>query len=227
MEQLGEESNLNLDWNQIDTILLDLDGTLLDLNFDLEFWLEYVPKAYSQKNSINFQDAKEQIVSKINSQEGKLTWYCLDYWEEQLGLDIMKLKADISHLIQLHNHALTFLQCAKDSNKRIFLVTNAHRKGILLKMQISKIQNFFDEIISSHDFGVPKQQQKFWEALDKKIDFNKDRSIFFDDSLDVLKAASKFKIKNVVAINKPSTKIDKKIVPGFLNIENFYEVLPL
>ena len=226
MEQLGEENNISLDWNQIDTILLDLDGTILDLNFDLEFWLEYIPQVYSKKNHIDFKTAKEIIISKINSQEGKLTWYCLDYWEKQLELDIMKLKTDISHLIQVHDHALTFLQRAKDKNKRIYLVTNAHRKGIKLKMKMSKIEGFFDEIISSHDFGVPKQQQKFWKELDKQIDFNKERSIFFDDSLDVLEAAAKFKIQNVIAISKPSTKIVKKNVPGFRNIENFGEAMP-
>ena len=226
MGLLGEENNIGLDWNQIDTILLDLDGTILDLNFDLEFWLEYVPKVYSKKNNINFQTAKEIILSKINSQEGRLAWYCLDYWEKQLELDIMKLKTDISHLIQVHDHALTFLQRAKDNNKRIYLVTNAHRKGIKLKMKMSRIEGFFDEIISSHDFGVPKQQQQFWKELDKKIDFNKERSIFFDDSLDVLEAAAKFNIKNVIAISKPSTKIAKKNVPGYRNIENFCEVIP-
>ena len=150
----------------------------------------------------------------------------MDYWEKQLELDIMKLKTDISHLIQVHDHALTFLQRAKDKNKRIYLVTNAHRKGIKLKMKMSKIEGFFDEIISSHDFGVPKQQQKFWKELDKQIDFNKERSIFFDDSLDVLEAAAKFKIQNVIAISKPSTKIVKKNVPGFRNIENFGEAMP-
>ncbi len=227
MEQPGEENNLKLDWNQIDTILLDLDGTLLDLNFDLEFWLEYVPEVYSKKNNIDFQSAKEIVISKINSQEGKLTWYCLDYWEKELELDIMKLKADISHLIKVHDHALTFLQSAKENNKRIYLVTNAHRKGIKLKMKMSKIQDFFDEIISSHDFGIPKQEQKFWKDLDNQININKNRSIFFDDSLDVLEAARKFKIKNVVAISKPSTMIDKKNIPGYKNIENFNEVIPI
>ena len=227
MEQPGEENNLKLDWNQIDTILLDLDGTLLDLNFDLEFWLEYVPEVYSKKNNIDFQSAKEIVISKINSQEGKLTWYCLDYWEKELELDIIKLKADISHLIKVHDHALTFLQSAKENNKRIYLVTNAHRKGIKLKMKMSKIQDFFDEIISSHDFGIPKQEQKFWKDLDNQININKDRSIFFDDSLDVLEAARKFKIKNVVAISKPSTKFDKKNIPGYKNIENFNEVIPI
>lgn len=215
----------NVNWNKIEFILLDLDGTLLDLNFDLHFWLEYIPKVYSEKHNISFQDAKKIIVSRIESQEGKLTWYCLDFWEENLGLDIMKLKKDISYLIQVHKHVLDFLNAAKKNKKQIFLVTNAHRKGIDLKMEASGLQSYFDKIISSHDFGSPKQDQKFWIELANTIDFDKDRSIFFDDSLDVLEAASKFSIKNIVAINKPSTKLDKKNIPGFINIENFSEVM--
>lgn len=214
-----------MNWNKIESILLDLDGTLLDLNFDLHFWLEYIPKVYSEKHNISFQDAKKIIVSRIESQEGKLTWYCLDFWEENLGLDIMKLKKDISYLIQVHKHVLDFLNAAKKNKKQIFLVTNAHRKGIDLKMEASGLQSYFDKIISSHDFGSPKQDQKFWIELANTIDFDKDRSIFFDDSLDVLEAASKFSIKNIVAINKPSTKLDKKNIPGFINIENFSEVM--
>ena len=215
----------NVNWNKIESILLDLDGTLLDLNFDLHFWLEYIPKVYSEKHNISFQDAKKIIISRIESQEGKLTWYCLDFWEENLGLDIMKLKKDISYLIQVHKHVLDFLNAAKKNKKQIFLVTNAHRKGIDLKMEASGLQSYFDKIISSHDFGSPKQDQKFWIELANTIDFDKDRSIFFDDSLDVLEAASKFSIKNIVAINKPSTKLDKKNIPGFINIENFSEVM--
>ena len=34
-----------LDWTSIDTVLLDMDGTLLDLRFDNWFWQEHVPDA--------------------------------------------------------------------------------------------------------------------------------------------------------------------------------------
>ena len=228
MAHPGEENKLNsyVDWNQIDTILLDLDGTLLDLNFDLHFWLKYLPKVYSEKHNISFEDSKNIIISMLDSQEGKITWYCLDYWEEKLNFDIMKLKADIADLIQVHNHVLNFLNVARAKKKRIYLVTNAHRKGIALKMKMSKLEGYFDEIISSHDFGVIKQEQKFWEQLSTVIQFDNARTIFFDDSRDVLEAASTFKIKNVIAISKPSSMIDKKIVPGFINIESFLEVMP-
>jgi putative hydrolase of the HAD superfamily len=228
MARPGEENKLNsyVDWSQIDTILLDLDGTLLDLNFDLHFWLKYLPKVYSEKHNTSFEDSKNIIISMLDSQEGKLTWYCLDYWEEKLDFDIMKLKGDIAHLIQVHNHVINFLITARLKEKRIYLVTNAHRKGIALKMQMSKLEGYFDKIISSHDFGVIKQEQQFWEQLTTVIQFDNERTIFFDDSLDVLESASTFKIKNIIAINKPSSMIDKKIVPGFINIENFLEVMP-
>ena len=162
----------------------------------------------------------------LKSQEGKLTWYCLDYWEERLDFDIMQLKSDVSHLIKVHNHVIRFLTTIKENKKRIYLVTNAHRKGIALKMKMSKLTNYFDEIISSHDYGVIKQEQQFWQHLNHVIDFDKERTIFFDDSLDVLESASKFQIKNVIAISKPSSKIKKKLVPGFINIENFLQIMP-
>tara|TARA_B110000967_G_C18901001_1_gene575074 strand:- start:2379 stop:3068 length:690 start_codon:yes stop_codon:yes gene_type:complete len=226
MGQPGEENKhiTSIDWTQINTIFLDLDGTLLDLNFDLHFWLEYLPKVHSKKHNLSFEESKKIIILMLESQEGKLTWYCLDYWEEKLGFDIMQLKSDVSHLIQVHNHVEEFLKVAKEKNKRIYLVTNAHRKGIKLKMKMSNLQNYFDEIISSHDYGFIKQEQKFWQQLEVAIDFDKDRTIFFDDSLDVLESAAKFKIKYVVAINKPSSAIEKKLIPGFFNIENFLEV---
>ena len=66
MALLGEENKLNpfSDWTQIDSILLDLDGTLLDLNFDLHFWLEYLPQVYSQKHNISHQQAKDILQSQ-------------------------------------------------------------------------------------------------------------------------------------------------------------------
>ncbi|SVC86454.1 uncharacterized protein METZ01_LOCUS339308, partial [marine metagenome] len=58
------------------------------------------------------------------------------------------------------------------------------------------------------------------------IHLDKNRTIFFDDSPDVLKSAFEFNIKHVVAISKPSSKIKTEIVPGFTNIENFSQALP-
>ena len=39
----------SLNWSGIDTVLLDMDGTLLDLAFDSLFWLQHVPLTLRQQ----------------------------------------------------------------------------------------------------------------------------------------------------------------------------------
>jgi len=228
MAPLGEENNPThfSDWTQIDSILLDLDGTLLDLNFDLHFWLEYLPQVYSEKNNISHQEAQDILLSMLNAEKGKLNWYCIDFWQEKLELDIMELKNNISHLIQVHPNVKRFLTLARKHNKKIYLITNAHRKTIELKMSVTQLRDYFDGIVSSHDFGFAKQQQTFWHKLSEEIHLDKNRTIFFDDSPDVLQSAFEFNIKHIVAISKPSSRIKTAIVPGFFNIENFSQLPP-
>ncbi len=229
MVQPGVESRSRnfIDWTQIDEILLDLDGTLLDLNFDLHFWLEYLPIIYSEKHKVRIEDAKNILQKILDAEIGTLNWYCLDFWRNKLDLDIVQLKRNVSHLIQVHPNVDEFLTQAKLINKKIYLVTNAHRKTIKLKMQATKIEHYFDDIISSHDFGFAKQEQHFWHELTRNIGLKKERAIFFDDSQDVLHAARKFNIGQIIAISKPSSKLDAKEVSGFINIENFSQVMPI
>ena len=229
MAQPGVESSSRnlIDWTKIDEILLDLDGTLLDLNFDLHFWLEYLPIIYSEKHKVRIGDAKDILLKMLDTEIGTLNWYCLDFWSNKLDLDIVQLKRNVSHLIQVHPNVDEFLTQAKLMNKKIYLVTNAHRKTINLKMQATKIEQYFDDIISSHDFGFAKQEQHFWHELTRNIGLIKERAIFFDDSKDVLHAARKFNIGQIIAISKPSSKLDAKELSGFINIENFSQVMPI
>ncbi len=225
MAQAGAEDKV--DWSQIDTVLLDMDGTLLDLNFDLHFWMEYMPLVFANKHNMTHQEAKDKVYPILRAEEGKLHWYCLDYWQKIFELDIAKLKEDVAHLIQVHPFVLDFLQQAKQHNKRIYLVTNAHRKTIQLKMRVTNLEGYFDDIITSHDYGIAKEDQGFWHKLDESINLDKARSVFFDDSVRVLQSAKKFGIGAVVAISKPSSKIENKSVEGFINIETFGHALPI
>ena len=43
----------SLPWSDIDTVLLDMDGTLLDLHFDNHFWLEHLPQRYAELHGVS------------------------------------------------------------------------------------------------------------------------------------------------------------------------------
>ncbi len=216
-----------LEWKNIDTILLDMDGTLLDLNFDNHFWLEFVPRRYAQKNGLTIEQAKLQLVPQFKEMEGKIEWYCLDYWSKTLKLDIAGLKAEIAGLIAVLPHVTEFLTAIQQSPKQLILVTNAHRDSLDLKMEETCLSPFFDQIISSHDYGAPKEAQSFWTQLYKHQPFDKQRTLLVDDSLAVLKSAKLYGIKYLISISKPDSQLAKREIIGFPAIEDFRSLMQL
>ena len=214
-----------IDWKKIDTVLLDMDGTLLDLNFDNHFWKEFVPLKYAEQQGISKALAKQQLEPQFKSMEGKLEWYCLDYWSHALQLDIAGLKAEISGLIAVLPHVAEFLEKLQQSSQKVLLVTNAHRDSLGLKMDKTCLQPFFDHIISSHDLGVPKEHAEFWGLLQQQQPFDKQTTLLIDDSLAVLNSARLFGIAHLISVSKPDSKQPKKNITDYPAIEDFRELM--
>lgn len=215
-----------IDWKNIDTVLLDMDGTLLDLNFDNHFWKEFVPQKFAEQQGISIETAKKELQPRFKSMEGKLEWYCLDYWSKALALDITGLKAELAGLITVLPHVVEFLEQLKQAPQQVWLVTNAHRDSLELKMEKTCLQHFFDYIISSHDLGQPKEQTAFWGLLQQQQHFDKQRTLLVDDNLNVLRSAQTFGIAHLVSVSKPDSRQPKKMVIGFPAIEDFRELMP-
>lgn len=214
-----------IDWKKIETVLLDMDGTLLDLNFDNHFWKEFVPLKFAEKQGLSIEAAKQQLEPRFKLMEGKLEWYCLDYWSDVLQLDIAGLKAEISGLIAVLPHVTEFLEKIHRSPKKVYLVTNAHRDSLGLKMEKTCLQQFFDGIISSHDFGMPKEHENFWELLQQQHYFEKQTTLLIDDSLAVLNSARQFGIAHLISVSRPDTKLPKKEITAYPAIEDFRELM--
>jgi len=215
-----------LDWQSIDDVMLDMDGTLLDLHFDSHFWMEYVPLKYAQDNHLTLEQAKLELMPRFKAREGQLEWYCLDHWSRELGLDIALLKEEVDHLIAVHPHVVDFLETIKAIGKRVILVTNAHQKSLALKMKKTRLDHHFDQIISAHQIGHPKEDQQFWSKLHACLPFDPARTLFVDDSVSVLKSARKYGIKHLVAILKPDTREPERVVEGFDGVNDFELLIP-
>jgi len=215
-----------IDWNHIDTVLLDMDGTLLDLNFDNHFWREHVPLRYAEKYHLDIASAKQELFPKFRNAEGSIDWYCVDYWSEQLGLDIVMLKQEVDHLIAVHPHVVEFLDRLKVLGKHRALVTNAHHKSLMLKLERTALHHHLDDIICSHEFGVPKEDTSFWGKLQAKLPFDKQRTLLVDDSLPVLRSAHAYGISGLLAVSKPDSKSPPRQVDEFQAIYDFSNIMP-
>ncbi|OOZ37128.1 GMP/IMP nucleotidase [Solemya velesiana gill symbiont] len=214
-----------IDWNQIDSVFLDMDGTLLDLHFDNHFWLKHVPKRYAQERMVSIEQAKRQLMELYKSIEGTLEWYCVDHWSRKLGLDIALLKEEVDHLISVHPHVVDFLDAARGAGKRVVLVTNAHQKSLDLKLRRTRLGGHFDKVICAHDLGLPKEDIQFWDKLQKVEPFDKARTLFVDDSPSVLASARAYGIDWLLAVLRPDTKAPPREAGEFDAIHDFSEIL--
>ncbi|MBI5936237.1 MAG: GMP/IMP nucleotidase [Betaproteobacteria bacterium] len=216
-----------IDWGGIDTVLLDMDGTLLDLHYDNHFWQVYVPEKYAERHGLPHEEAHAECFRRYNAKFGTLDWYCVDYWSEQFQLDIVALKEEVAHLIAVHPDVPEFLRAARSAGKRVVLVTNAHHKSLELKMRQTGLDVHFDAVHSAHSFGLAKENPGFWARLQAEELFDPKRTLLADDSLPVLRSARDYGIAYLLAIYRPDTRMPEKDVGEFVAIRRFGEVMPV
>jgi putative hydrolase of the HAD superfamily len=215
----------SLPWRDIDTVLLDMDGTLLDLHFDNHFWLEHLPKRYAEVHGISLTMAQLELMPLFERNAGTLNWYCTDFWSTELNLPVKDLKVEIAHLIALRPDAETFLAAVKQAGKRVIMITNAHRDSLSLKMERLELAPYFERLISSHDYGYPKENPQFWDALQNDIKFDPARALFIDDTLPILRSAGRYGIAHLLAVREPDSRKGPKDTEEFGAVEDYRSLI--
>ncbi len=218
---------MHIHWNEIDTILLDMDGTLLDRHFDDHFWLEHVPARWAARNHVDLEVARAHLYAMFRSQENTLNWTNLDYWSDRLKLDIPLLKKEVEHLIAVHPFVIEFLLFLKQHRKIVWLVTNAHSKTLELKMKKTMLGHYFDGIISAHQVGLPKEDPRFWQALQNFIPYDPTRTMLGEDSETNLDTAEQFNIKYLIYVGRYSSTITPQTSQRFATINYFNQLIPV
>jgi putative hydrolase of the HAD superfamily len=212
-------------WAEIDSVLLDMDGTLLDLRFDNWFWANLVPEQYARAKAVSLAEAQAELAPLFTKVAHTLPWYCIDHWSRELDLDIRALKRNACEHIRFLPGAEQFLEKLRLSGKRIVMVTNSHPATLAIKDEQVAITRHFDACYSTHAFGVPKEDASFWPRLMAQEVFDARRTLFVDDSLPVLESARRFGIAHLRAVCRPDSGRPPASTAPFIAIDGVAELL--
>jgi putative hydrolase of the HAD superfamily len=214
-----------ISFKEIEHVLLDMDGTLLDRYFDDYFWEHLVPERYAEKHKITFGNAREQLFKRYKAHEGTLNWTDIDFWSKELDLDILALKEQIRHLIEVHTHVEDFLRMLRSWKIKTFIVTNAHYKVLDMKLKKTDLGKFLTGAITSFEIGFPKEDIDFWRIAEQRLGFQKEKTMLVDDTLEVLKTAKKYGIKLLIYKAKSNSRIKPLPSSEFKTILDFGELM--
>jgi 5'-nucleotidase len=206
-------------------VLLDMDGTLLDLHFDNFFWLDLVPRRYARQRGLTLDAARAELTPRFVAKQGTLDWYCTDYWSRELSLDIASLKHDMREEVNFLPGAEEFLQTLVDRGMRTFLATNAHPDSLAIKAAQTNLQRYFEGMISSHQLGAPKEHDDFWTRLQALLRYDPARTLFVDDSLSVLRAAQRHGVAHLYSVLRPDTTQGARARSEFPSVEAVIELI--
>ncbi|MFH3080132.1 GMP/IMP nucleotidase [Klebsiella sp. KE9038] len=218
--------HFDIAWQEVDTVLLDMDGTLLDLAFDNYFWQKLVPETWGAARGLNLREARDAMRQEYHAVQHTLNWYCLDYWSERLGLDICAMTSEQGPRAALREDTVPFLEALKTSGKRRILLTNAHPHNLAVKLKHTGLDAHLDLLLSTHTFGYPKEDQRLWHAVAEETGFDARNTLFVDDNEAILDAAAEYGIRYCLGITNPDSGLAEKSYARHPGLNDYRHLIP-
>ena len=219
-------THLAISWDKVECVFLDMDGTLLDLNYDNHVWNDLFPAAYAKQQRISVDEAKAFLLNHMRDIRGTIDFYNIDYWADLTRLDMIALHSQATRLLNYRAGAEAFLHWLRAQGIKTVIATNAHRASIAIKDAHTQICAAVDHVVSSHDFGVPKESIGFWQTLFHQHAHTPGACVCVDDNEPVLEAAQRSGMGHVLGINTPDSQRPSRTDMVCPHFDHFEEICP-
>ena len=196
--------------NSIDYILLDIDGVILDQDFDNKFWQDFVPNEYAIKNKLDIKRAKLLFQKESDKTKGSIDWYDLHYWEKKFDLDLIAIAKNYADEISLLPKSLETIKKLKKTKKIIYL-TNCDPRLVRVKDEVCNFLQYADGWLSSIEINSIKENIWYWRHAVQTFQLIPHRCLFVDDNYEIVMQAKNAGISSLHAI-QPTKSINDKLV---------------
>jgi len=166
---------------KVKIVSFDVDGTLIDAEFNDLVWLEEIPRLYAEKEKISFEEAHRFIVKEYEKVGDKdLRWYDMDYWLRtlELGRSCSEILRKYEDRIKVYPDAEKVLETLK---KRCPMIVITLMPREFLEVKLRKLNGYFTASFSTvSDFKSLKTSCVYKEVC-RKLNVQEDELLHVGD----------------------------------------------
>ena len=200
-------------FKDIECLLIDMDGVILDNAYDNDFWQNQIPEVIADSKGIGFDDAKRLAIQIFNYKKNTKDWYDVDYWSNMLDIDIEAQKRSEKSFsrISLYDGVINTLSILKNKTKMI-LITNAHRKTLNIKLEKYNLTPYFDEMVCAHELNYVKEDIQLWYMLRSKYRLDYEKTLLVEDTINNINVGLSAGISGAIYVGDETFTVSDKII---------------
>ena len=200
-------------FKDIECLLIDMDGVILDNAYDNDFWQNQIPEVIADSKGIPFDDAKRLAIQIFNYKKNTKDWYDVDYWSNMLDIDIEAQKRSEKSFsrISLYDGVIDTLSVLKNKTKMI-LITNAHRKTLNIKLEKYNLTPYFDEMVCAHELNYVKEDIQLWYMLRSKYRLDYEKTLLVEDTINNINVGLSAGISGAIYVGDEKFTVSDKII---------------
>ena len=200
-------------FKDIECLLIDMDGVILDNTYDNDFWQNQIPEVIADSKGIAFDDAKRLAIQIFNYKKNTKDWYDVDYWSNMLDIDIEAQKRSEKSFsrISLYDGVIDTLNVLKNKTKMI-LITNAHRKTLNIKLEKYNLTPYFDEMVCAHELNYVKEDIQLWYMLRSKYRLDYEKTLLVEDTINNINVGLSAGISGAIYVGDEKFTVSDKII---------------
>jgi len=200
-------------FKDIECLLIDMDGVILDNAYDNDFWQNQIPEVIADSKGIGFDDAKRLAIQIFNYKKNTKDWYDVDYWSNMLDIDIEAQKRSEKSFsrISLYDGVIDTLNVLKNKTKMI-LITNAHRKTLNIKLEKYNLTPYFDEMVCAHELHYVKEDIQLWYMLRSKYRLDYEKTLLVEDTINNINVGLSAGISGAIYVGDEKFTVSDKII---------------
>jgi len=193
-------------------ISFDVDGTLVDLEYNDLIWFKEIPELVAKKKKISLEKSLKYVHEEYNKLgEHNLNWYDINYWVTYFGLKISpkNILEKYESQVKIFPEVIPLLEELK-KNFILIVITAMPREFLIPKMK--KLEKYFKFSFSALSDFKELKNSEIYSKISQALNIHPEQILHIGDHWEFDYLAAQKAGMNAIYLDRSNTKKGKYII---------------